>query len=49
MHESEPTGGTYGVMAEFDSAQTLVDAARQTVARGLHEARGAIRLSRSRS
>ena len=40
MHESEPTGGTYGVMAEFDSAQTLVDAARRTVGAGFTKLEG---------
>jgi hypothetical protein len=34
MHVSEPTSGTYGVMAEFDSAQKIVDAARRTIAEG---------------
>ena len=29
MHAAEPTNVTYGVMAEFDSAQALVDAARR--------------------
>jgi hypothetical protein len=34
MHVSEPVNATYGVMAEFDSAQTIVDAARKAVAAG---------------
>ena len=34
MHVNEPTNVTYGVMAEFDSAQTIVDAARMTMAEG---------------
>ena len=35
MHASEPaTNPTYGLMAEFDSAQAVVDAARKTVAHG---------------
>jgi hypothetical protein len=34
MHASEPVNPTYGVMAEFDSAQAIVDAARQTIAAG---------------
>jgi hypothetical protein len=34
MHAAEPTYVTYGVMAEFESAQTLVDAARRTMAEG---------------
>jgi len=34
MHVNEPTNATYGVMAEFDSAQTIVDAARLTMAEG---------------
>ena len=34
MHVSEPTNVTYGVMAEFDSAQSVVDAARRVVAEG---------------
>ena len=34
MHVSEPVNPTYGVMAEFDSAQAIVDAARRTVAQG---------------
>ena len=29
MHATEPTNVTYGVMAEFDSAQAIVDAARK--------------------
>ena len=40
MHESEPTGVTYGVMAEFDSAQALVDAARGAVAAGFTRLEG---------
>lgn len=34
MHVSEPTNETYGVMAEFDSAQTIVHAARRAMAEG---------------
>lgn len=34
MHETEPTNVTYGMMAEFDSAQAVVDAARRAVAEG---------------
>ena len=34
MHAAEPTRATYGVMAEFDSAQTLLDAARRVMAEG---------------
>ena len=34
MHVSEPTNPTFGVMAEFDSAQAVVDAARRTMAEG---------------
>jgi hypothetical protein len=34
MHAAEPTNVTYGVMAEFDSAQTLVDGARRVRAEG---------------
>ncbi len=34
MHVSEPTNLTYGVMAEFDSAQAIVDAARRTMGEG---------------
>jgi hypothetical protein len=40
MHESEPTGGTYGVMAEFDSAQALLDAARKAVGAGFTKLEG---------
>ena len=40
MHESEPTGGTYGVMAEFESAQLLVDAARRAVGAGFTKLEG---------
>ena len=35
MHEKESTNATYGVMAEFDSAQALVDAARRTSEEGI--------------
>ena len=34
MHVTEAINPTYGVMAEFDSAQTIVDAARTTMAEG---------------
>jgi len=34
MHTNEPTSRLHGVMAEFDSGQALVDAARQTMAQG---------------
>ena len=34
MHTNEPAKGLHGVMAEFDSAQAVVDAARKTVAQG---------------
>ena len=34
MHVTEPQNVTYGVMAEFDSAQTIVDAARRVVSEG---------------
>lgn len=34
MHANESTDANYGVMAEFDNAQTIVDAARRVVAEG---------------
>jgi hypothetical protein len=34
MQVNEPTNVTYGVMAEFESAQALVEATRRTVAEG---------------
>jgi hypothetical protein len=34
MHVSEQVNATYGVMAEFDSAQGIVEAARRTMAEG---------------
>jgi hypothetical protein len=34
MQTAEPTDPTYGVMAEFDTAQALVDAARRVMAEG---------------
>jgi hypothetical protein len=34
MHVSEAVNPVYGVMAEFDSAQAVVDAARKTMAAG---------------
>jgi hypothetical protein len=34
MHTNEPTNRRHGVMAEFDSAQAVVDAARKTMAHG---------------
>jgi hypothetical protein len=38
MHVHEPANVTYGVMAEFDSAQAIVDAARRVVAEGYTKA-----------
>jgi hypothetical protein len=34
MHASEPENPVHGLMAEFDSAQTIVDATRRVVAEG---------------
>jgi hypothetical protein len=34
MHVPEPTNVTYGVMAEFDSAEAIVDAARRVMSAG---------------
>lgn len=34
MHAAPATSGTYGVMAEFENAQAVVDAARATTAQG---------------
>ena len=34
MHTTEPVNATYGVMAEFESAQAIVDATRRTMAEG---------------
>ncbi len=34
MHTNEPANRLHGVMAEFDSAQAVVDAARKTMAHG---------------
>ena len=34
MHTETPTNTLHGVMAEFDSAQAVVDAARKTMAEG---------------
>jgi hypothetical protein len=34
MHESEPTNVTYGVMGEFDSAESIVNAARRVMSDG---------------
>jgi hypothetical protein len=34
MHTTQPVNATYGVMAEFDSAQAIVDATRRTVQEG---------------
>jgi hypothetical protein len=38
MHVNEPPTATYGIMAEFDSAQTIVDAARRVVNEGYTKA-----------
>ena len=40
MHTSGSPNGLYGVMAEFDTGQALVDAARQTVAHGFTRVEG---------
>lgn len=40
MHTKEPSNGLHGVMAEFDSAQELVDAARSTAAQGFTKFEG---------
>ena len=40
MREPETTSETYGVMAEFDSAQALVDAARRVIAEGYTKVEG---------
>lgn len=40
MHTSESPTGLYGVMAEFDSGQDLVDAARRTMAHGFTKVEG---------
>jgi hypothetical protein len=37
MHVSEPVNAMYGVMAEFDSAQAIVDAARRAAAQGFRK------------
>ncbi|MEO8682637.1 MAG: DUF3341 domain-containing protein [Vicinamibacterales bacterium] len=40
MHTNQPSNALFGVMAEFDSAQDLVDAARKTVAHGFTKMEG---------
>jgi len=41
MHDSEPASGAiFGLMAEFDSAQALLEAARKTVAAGFTKLEG---------
>ena len=40
MHTKEPSNGLFGVMAEFDSAQEIVDAARKTAAEGFTKFEG---------
>ena len=40
MHTSEASSALYGVMAEFESGQTLVNAARRTVAQGFTKLEG---------
>ena len=40
MREPETTSEIYGVMAEFDSAQGLLDAARRVIAEGYKEVEG---------
>jgi hypothetical protein len=40
MPEPETTSEIYGVMAEFDSAQALLDAARRVIAEGYKEVEG---------
>ena len=38
MHVSEPTNVTYGIMAEFDSAESIVNAARRVMSEGFTKA-----------
>jgi len=40
MHTNEPAKGLHGVMAEFDSAQDVVDAARTVMAHGFTKVEG---------
>ena len=40
MHTNEPTNRLHGVMAEFDSAQAVVDASRKTMAQGFTKVEG---------
>ena len=40
MHTNEPTNRRHGVMAEFDSAQAVVDAARKVMAHGFTKVEG---------
>jgi len=40
MHTNESPNGLHGVMAEFDSGQEIVDAARQTMAAGFTKVEG---------
>ena len=40
MATSQPPAGLFGVMAEFDSSQALVDAARKTVSNGFTKVEG---------
>ena len=40
MRDPDMTSETYGVMAEFDSAQALVDAARRVIAEGYTKVEG---------
>jgi len=40
MHTSQPPAGLFGVMAEFESSQALVDAARKTVSNGFTKVEG---------
>ena len=40
MHTNEPTNRRHGVMAEFESAQAVVDAARKVMAHGFTKVEG---------